>query len=627
MTSRLFLSFLALAFLLLTAPFASAEPTKPIPDEHEETISVDEIRRGMRGHGYSVFAGTEPERFELEVIGVVRQQTPALTYILAKLEGQDLERSGVIGGMSGSPIYVEGRLAGALAYSYNFSMDPIAGITPIAAMRKIDSLRLGSDASETVPRQTQANTNLVVPDSMRVSFEDLVERQFNADQLNATLAYLRPRAAANGARATVQWSAGGFGESTLDRLRTAFGDVATAASTRSWASSLGAAGSGGTVSAGTVTSKIKPEDLRPGGSIAAVMVRGDLQLAAHGTISDRNGDEILAFAHPVFDRGPTHLPMATSEVITVIPNHANSFKLANTGDIVGTFDLDREAGARGVLGIEPRLIPISIRLQGLTDAEYQMEVVDDRFLFTAMTAVSAMGALESGSYLYGSQGLDMKARFDLGDQGELVLDQSFDSQMGAMDSILYLFNFSSFLRLNEMVDVSIQGLEIEYSQTERPREATLVAAHADRTEVEPGEKVQLVLEFQAYQGERYRQTIETVVPEQAPDGRYILLVGDGTSMDAARLNLEKTAPQTFPQALAYMNSLSSQRELQVLGLVAGRGLVVGGEALPHLPGSMRAILSGPRATALAYGVAHLQSELQERPIAGLERVDLTVRRR
>ena len=208
--------------------------------------------------------------------------------------------------------------------------------------------------------------------------------------------------------------------------------------------------------------------------------------------------------------------------------------------------------------------------------------------------------------------------------------QSFDGDGAALEAAVYLLAFAGFVANNPMAEVRLAGIEIKLEQHPQPRLARLVEAHASRTELRPGDRLDLNLDLMAYRGERFRESIPLELPTDLPDGRYSLLVGDGTSVDAARLAIERTAPIHFRQALDMLRGLHSRRDLVVLGVFTGKGLAVAGETLPQLPGSLRSIWAGaPSGSAQPLGLAVAQQmERQlEMPVSGLLRVDMQVRRR
>lgn len=609
--------YLALLLFLGFAAIAGAEApdTSSVSGGTVPIIDLDEIERGQTGWGLSVFAGTEPERFELEVLGVVRHRTPELSYIMARLSGQGLEKSGVVGGMSGSPVYIDGRLAGAVAFSYLFEMDAVAGITPIAAMRRLGSELDLPEGVQLASAGVSGSARAAAP----IEFQTLVDRDFAPALLDRHLERLRPTSAASGAPA-VEWSAAGFGEAARGRLARVFGREPMASGTVGGGIFQAATAAGGAEDLG--------DRLVPGSAVGMVLLDGDFHMAAFGTITDRWDDEIVAFGHPVFSLGPLRAPMALSEVVTVISSRSNSFKISNMGPIVGAFTIDREAGVHGRVGLEAPMIPLKIHLRGLNERDYDIRMVDEPLLTPGLVALGVFGALEAASFTAGSQGVDLEARFALEGHEDLILRQSFDDQQAGIQSILYLIGFGAFLTQTDLADVEIESVEVEIHQVARPRLATLVGVHADRLEVEPGETVRLHLDFQPYRGERFRRMMTTTIPGDAPAGRYVLLVGDGTSMDAVRLAVERQVPQTFEQALELMQSFRPRSELRLFGLVPRPGLSVAGEVLAELPGSMRGVFAAGNADAapLAMSILHRQTEAQDRPVEGLKRLDLTIRR-
>lgn len=648
-TTSLCLPFLVM--MVLTSPsVADEQEPRPSFDAGEAlpTISASELMRGQKGYGLSVFAGTEPERFEVEVLGVMRNSRPEMSYILARLTGQDLERSGVAAGMSGSPVYIDGRLAGAVAFSWLFGLDAIAGITPIDAMRQLSNLP-DAELPRASPRSFGTRSfgtrsfggrsfgKTPDPSGLEVSFEDLVKREFATDQLDAELrrlAWTPPGAA--GAATAMHWTASGFGATAFALLEQSFPGLTGSGLTGSGLTGSGLTGTGSpapaTAAAGMLAggqAEIESGELVPGSAVAALMVQGDLSLAGHGTVTDRHGDEILAFGHPMFALGPVDLPLATSEVVTVLSSAINSFKLSNAGAVIGSFDQDRQAGVRGRLGRIAPTTPLRVELGGLAQHEYHMRVANIPQMRPVLIAVSALGALDSGSYSGGSQGLDLYAEFTLPDYQNLVLRQSFDGEQAGMQSILYLLNFALYLENTTLAQVDIAAVDVELDQVDRPRSAALVAAHPERRRVAPGATVPVILELQAFRGERYRERFDVEIPEHAGDGRYVVILGDGTSMDAVRLAVEQSAPQSIEQVLSFLGSLHSRRQLQAFGLASGSGLALAGEALPDLPDSMRSVFNAaatPAQVPLNLTIVHEQLTTLERPIDGVARIDFQVER-
>ncbi len=603
-------------------------PTDQGSPERLPTYPVDQIHRGQTGYGLTVFNGDVPERFDVEVLGVLRNTDPQMTYVLARLSGHGLEHDGVIQGMSGSPVFIDGRLVGAVAFGWPFATEAIAGITPIEAMRSIGELPSGmparppepmpmpgaGTASATGPAVTAATAASAAGDPPRL--EDLAalasggSGEAPEDVLEHALEALRPRVSsvAPGASSAVGWVTSGFGDASRSVLETALGQV----------SPTGAAAADETT------------PLRTGGPVAAVLVDGDLQLAATGTVTERHGDEILAFGHSFLGLGPLSVPMAASEIITVLPSRYNSFKISNLGPVVGAFEQDAQSGIRGRIGLDAPMIPYTLRVKGVRDREFHMRMAALPDLVPALTAAATVGCLDSASFSGGPQGIDVAATFHLAGWGDLDLHQSFDGAGAANSASAYLVSMISFLVRNPYREVEITGLDVTLTQATKPRVATLVAAHAEHTVVRPGDRVRVNLDLKSYRGEMFRRSVEVPLPDDLAAGPLYLMVGDGASADAARLTIEPSDPVTFSQALDLLRSFHSNRELVVLLVVRASGLSVGGSSLPRLPGSVQSIwkaAASGSAKPLTLAVTETEAGELPFPADGLVRIDLEVRRR
>lgn len=576
------------ASFLAAASWAAEEPV---------VYPLSEVEPGLTGYGLSVFSGAEPERFEVEVIGVWHNVQPGMSYILARLSGQGLENSGVVAGMSGSPVFFDGRPAGAVAFSWAFAKEPIAGITPIETMRRL--LEMETPAAPPLAAGRPAG------------LEAIARADLGADWLGEQLRVLAPSVVGE-TTAGLGWVANGFGERTRRLLGSSLGELAAAGS-------------------GSVDGR--PAELVPGAAVAAVLVEGDLTLAATGTVTDRDGDALLAFGHPMFGLGALDVPMASAEVVTVVANQLNSFKVANVGSVEGAFVLDHAAGIRGLVGREASMIPFSVAVAGVDGdraQRYDLRVADLPAITPSLVALTMLGTLDATTGAVGREGLDLVARFDLGPHGRLEIDQSFDGAGAEISAAIHLLAVTGYLLQNPLAAVEVAGLELELTRHLEPRTRQLIGAHAARSVVAPGEELDLHLDFLEYRGGRSRLTYPVEVPRSLPEGRYSLLVGDGVSLDVARLAIERLAPVTFPQALEYLDSLHSRRDLVVLGVIPGQGLAVAGETLPRLPGSVRSLWAAGAAGGaqpLELALVDRRSRRLDQPIAGAFRVDLEIERK
>jgi hypothetical protein len=576
----------AVAWTGASGPVVAAPAEGPIGG----VFPLEQVQPGQVGYGLSVFSGSVPERFEVEILGVLEKIQPDTSYILARLSGRALEESGVIAGMSGSPVFVEGRLLGAVSFGWPFSLEAIAGITPAQVMRDLIGV--------SVPERVRA-------DSIAVDLGSIVRAETPPGRLVDALARLRPVRVGEGT-AALEWVLSGFGDTSRHFLTQGMGAVMAA----------GASGSS--------------PDLEPGAAVSAVLIDGDLRLAASGTVTDRQGDTVLAFGHPLLGLGSQKIPMAGADVVTVVSSQVSSFKVTNLTEVVGAFDFDHATGVRGEVGLEAPVIPVRIRLVGPGQRSLELRVADVPELTPTLVATAVLGALDTVTEAVGTNGIDLIADFDLGSLGKLQLTQSFDGADAVIQTALHLLAVGGYLLQNQLQEVEIASIDLELTRHVEPRTLRLVGAHAARTVVRPGDRVPLNLDLVEYRGVSVRKSLDVDLPTSIPDGRYSLLIGDGVSIDATRLAIERFEPVKFGQALEFLNSLHSRRQLVVLGIFEGPGLAVAGEALPRLPASVRSLwgaAASGSAVPLRLAIGQENGIHLTEPVEGILRIDLEVERR
>lgn len=584
----------AAAALLAALALASTAGASGAP-----VFPLVEVRPGLTGHGLSVFAGTEPRRFEVEVVGVLERAAPGTSYILARLAGEGLERTGVIAGMSGSPVYFDGRLAGAVAFAFPFAKEALAGITPVGSMRAI-------------PAGLGVAAGLASGAKPPVALAELAAQRWPADLLERSLAPLAAAAAGpEPGRPGILWAAAGWPAGTRGRLAAA--GLATA----------GLSGSG------AASAAIPP--IAPGSAAAALLVDGDFQLAATGTVTERDGDALLAFGHPLFGLGPVSLPLAGAEVIAVVPSQSVSFKLANVGPVAGAWTVDHAAGVRGQVGIAAAQLPVSVEVRpgdGAAAVPLALRVAEHPLFTPGLTALGLLGALDLAGAAV-AQSVDLDLLFRLAEGPPLALRQSFDGPGAGSDALLWQLALHSYLALNPLAPVRVVALEVRARPFAEPRGATVIAAHPERTVVRPGERLGIDVVLAPHRRPVERQRLELSLPDGLPPGRYPLWIGDGVSIDALRLAVEPADPLTFAAARELLAGLASRDELAALLALPARGVAAPGETLPRLPGTIQS-LRGPVAgrgdeKPLRAAVALHRREPAGRPLAGLVRIDLEVR--
>lgn len=561
-----------------------------------------EARAGQRGWGLTVLRGTEPERFEVEVLGQLDAMDPGVRPLLVRLSGAGLEETGVIAGMSGSPVFVEGQLVGAVAFAWPFSKGSLAGVMPIESMRAVPSA---------VPVASLPAAR------SRESWQELVQRLGRENAESRWVRWLEriPGGRPGAPPGAWQLAGLGFGTRSAEWL---------ARVTSSRFVSLPAMDRAGGPAASV------PAALGPGSAVAQIWIDGDLRLAATGTVTERDGDRVLAFGHAVLGLGPVEIPMAPAEVVAVVPSALASFKLVQVGAPVGRFEVDHLAGGFGVVGKPASTTPLELSIQGLgQDRSFRLQLARIPLLFPILGALGLFGALDVATPAAGVGSVDLDLALDLGPFGSVSLAQSFDGEDAALGTALFVAEVLDYLERNELGRIQVESLRATLRPHRHPREGRLEDVSADRTRVRPGEVVNLRVRIRPFRGEVEDLSFEISVPEDVPEGRWTLLVGDGWSIERVRLGLEPGRPRSVQEIVDLLDLLPSRRDLAFLGL-SGEAASLGMDgALFRLPPSIRALRQRPHDPALKaqkLSVVQEDAVALERPLQGLLRLDLSVER-
>jgi hypothetical protein len=576
---RIFAAFFLLA--MLTAVALASDP-KP----NMELMPVDQVKAGMKGYGMSVFQGTKPERFEVEVLGLLEGfQNPKQSIIIARLSGPLVERTSVFAGMSGSPVYINGKLVGAVAYAFPFEKEPIAGIQPIQNM--IDVIEEGrKEAPQT---------------SAPLSFNTLVSR---AAQSSFGLPSA-PFTAQVGARAATNPALAPFVGHTIVPIATpvSFSGIPQAVLEvfgedlrKLGIQPIAGVGGGSGI---TPMVPFNENTLAPGTSVSVQLVRGDFTIDASGTVTHRDGDKIYAFGHPWLSLGKTSWPMAESSVVTVVPNVNNSFKLAAGGNLVGAINQDRSTGVYGQLGDPPRMIPMRLTVHTSRNKTetYNLEVISDSLLTPLLARMATFSAITATERQVGNQTILLKGRITINGQPDVVIDNSFSAPNGAaMFAVNDVARPLAMLYNSGFDALDVRGIELEVTSLDRRSTGTLNRLWIDKTEVERGEKIEIQVFARHENGSEFVERIPLQIPADAPLGPLVVVVGDGASMNQAEVRQPSGdfTPRDLSQLVRSINKLKRNNRLYVKVLRSGTGAIVNNEEMPVLPPSVLATLGSSR---------------------------------
>ncbi len=609
----------ALAALLASSLLADPGPatlTAAIPASPIETLGVDKIVAGMKGYGVSDLGdGKGVQRFEVQILGVMKRYAPRQDLILARVSGAGLESSGIIAGMSGSPIYVEGRLVGALAYGWPFSKDAICGITPIQSMLDIRHAPAGPPVpiGGSAPG-AQASAAGGAPAAGGGSITTAAFMQaFSSgrfrEQMESLVQPLRARPAEGMAALPipVSFSGGGVGGKLFDRVAEAAGWMAAPS------------GASARPAARPVPGTAPAAGLLPGSAVAAQLLSGDMDLAATGTVTWVEGNSVLAFGHPFLSMGPVSMPMTQAEVLTVFPSLYRSFKFAATGPVIGSITQDRSTGILGTFGTRAPMVPITLRISsdaGIAPQTYRFEAVHNSMLTPILSALAIDNVVTTLEKRTGERTLVWKSTIRT--PGRTIRwDSVFSGLSAREEAVSSLAVLTNYLMANEFRDLTILGMDVEISHSDRLQSARVVHVEARKERVRPGEEVPVWVDLVDFRGSSRRVVMTLKVPADTPPGTLNVFVGDGTSATAYDLAAVPPDPQSLDQALDFLGRIRPANSLNLLSYRRAPGAIVGGEPLPSLPPTVTAILRdrGPgEASAPDLGFVRLQSETLEQPV-------------
>jgi len=537
-------------------------------------MPLDQIHEGMKGTALTVFQGVKPESMDVEVLGVMHNVNgPKGDIILVRLHGSKPEYTGVVAGMSGSPVYFDGKLAGALAFRIGeFSKEPIAGVTPIEEMLEINAL-----------------DRRPAPAPMRASLPDQSgTTQTASPGENAALPaqnysnYLKP--------IETPLVFNGFSDETLQR----------------YASQFAAAGILPVMGIGSASDRKQPEPIEPGSAVSAVLVRGDMDIAATCTVTYVDPERLLACGHPLLQFGEVDLPMTKARVLATLPSPLNAFKIVNTTETVGAFVQDRQSGILGVPGRASKMIPVTVALHvrgehGPATKEFHYEVLNNARLSPLAMMATVFNALH-GTNEYGEDiTYRMNGVLSVKGYPDVTLRNMFapqdNGQPAAALAAATIGDRFGRIYSNPFDAPDVQGVKLDFDLVRERRSARLEASRTDMTEARPGDQIMVETVIRPYRGERLVRQIPIRIPTSTSKGTLRILVSDGDTLD----RIHRGTPMMnrglgLAPTIALLNKERANDRVYVSLLGSDPEAMVADKVMPTLPLSVMNVMDNMRGT-------------------------------
>jgi hypothetical protein len=585
MNARIFRILLALIAIL---PAVSAQNittssgSGPAASRSYKFLPLTAVREGMRGTARTVFRGSEPEEFNVEILGVLPGGVgPKQDLIIGRISGGPADRTAVFAGMSGSPVYVDGKLIGAISYSFPFSKEPICGITPIEQMISIFEQKHPEGRKR--------------PDGQAFSFSELVAA---ADGTNM------PEVPAPGGLVTVSDQNSAIvavaGQS-FQRIATPVTFTGFSAETlkifgpqlmRAGLLPVAAAGGAAPI---TPLKKANEQILQGGTSVSMQLTRGDYSLAAAGTVTLRDGEKIYAFGHPFLSLGTSDLPMSESSVVTVVPNINNSFKLAVPGSMVGSMTQDRATGVFGSLGRAPRMIPVtvSVRTSRGQVETLNYEVVKDEFLTPLLLNITVFNALLAQERGVGELQVDVSGEVRVKGQKPVTVERRFAGGNAAQMAASSVATPVAILLRGRFDELDIERIELNLASTDGSKTGVLDRLMVDRSRAAAGETIEIQAFARTQAGRIFVQRIPFKVPEGTSPGPLSIIVGDGFAVQQSSAT-QHFVPRDLSDLIGTLNRVRRPDRLYLQAARTTQGAIIGSSEMPNLPPSVIATLNNDR---------------------------------
>jgi SpoIVB peptidase S55 len=573
--------FLCLLFLFAVALSARAQDTPAI-------FPLDQVEPGLKGIGRTVFEGNEIQDFQVEIVGVLKNAIgPKHDVILARLSGGPLEKTGVIAGMSGSPVYVDGKLVGAVALSFPFAKDAYAGITPIGEMLDV----VPNSAQPQKARRTTGLEMRILPAAQ----SDVEGGRLLPD----------PRIAESGVNALVSAPAEASGLSSM-RLPLRFGGFSSEImqSYSPLFQRLGFEPMQGGVMSGSPP-KEKPgaaggaPSLEPGSMISLLLVQGDLNLNVDCTVTLRRGNDLYACGHRFLMAGPVEFPFAPSSVMAVVPSLASSFKLDSPGSPVGTIRQDRFGAIYGVVGEKAGTIPVHIHLSSTLNRQedYNFQMVQEGTLTPLLLNVAVVSSISSTERITGPSTLNIQGsiRLSSGDSINLEDIVSADLNSAAIAGLSASTPLTYLLR-SGFPDLKVEDIDLSISASDENQTASIEQAWSTKSEVDPGDNIEVTAVLRTPWGENVVEKIPVEIPSSVRDKMLSLVVGSGATINAFenRLSPLGSTPRDLHQLVRALNRMRRNNRLYVLLMAPQTSFEMQGDEYPSPPPSLvQTFLSDP----------------------------------
>jgi hypothetical protein len=568
-------------------------------------FSTNDIRPGLKGVGRTVFEGTKIEEFQVEIRGVLKNVlAPKRDAILARLSGASLEKTGVIAGMSGSPVYVDGKLLGAVAIAFPFSKDAYTLITPIQDMLEVvPEQGAGGTPSDS---NEAAETSATLWRIARVAGAAGTERLIPDDQAGPApwaRQLATPRSAGPLGDFRLPLRFGGFSAEAVEAFAPLFRDMGLEPA--AVGAGLSSGSSVATPQGSSPQALADSADLTPGSMISLLFVRGDLNLNADCTVTYRQQNSLYACGHQIFLSGPAQIPFAKTQVLATVASLATSFKIDSPGPLVGTIHQDRFGAIYGMVGDQAPSIPVHIQVESSLNrqTDYNFEVIQQPLLSPLLLNLAVISTLSATERMAGPSTLELKGTMRLSSGDTVNLEDIVSSEFAAANAAGAVAAAPlGYVLASDFPGLRVEGVDLHIASRNKNRVASVEQVWSTKSEVQPGDRIEVTAVLRTPSGESLTQKIPVDIPESVSDKALSLVVGSGPTINALqnRFALLGAPPRDPRQLIRALNRTRRNNRLYALILAPQRSFVLQGDEFPSPPPSLlQTFLAAPGVSSSA----------------------------
>jgi len=547
------------------------------------TMPIEEIKPGMEGTGKTVFYGNKIEEFGFQVLEIVKNFYPQRDIILVRLTGEKAEKNGVVSGMSGSPVYIDGKLIGALSMRFGlFMTEPISGVMPINEMFNIEK-------KESFRNLEIVQNSLLLPQFIKSALCGTDETFWTNITTSIPLTTPSKNQTLQAIQSPLVFS--GFDQKNISMytdLFNQFGFIVTAGGSKAIGQNSG-------------------PDLQPGSAVAQIFISGDLGVEATGTVTAVHENKLLAFGHYIFNLGPINLPLSKADILAVLPSMMGSTKMAVSTEIIGTFRQDRLAGVYGDLSAPPKMVPVKVNFESLANEkkEFNFKMALDKPINNLMPLylrIALIQALTSGRLSSSLNSMYLNASISLSDGRSLKVNDFFSTKQqfgffapgsdatGASDLVAVILGT---LLINDFSKPDVTEINVNTKEVAGEKIAKIHTIWQDKKEVSPGDTLNFSIELKTTNDQiiKFKKTYRVPLNLEARSLTIFISSANALTNYEIQTNRNKFVPVDFDNILSILEKRRKNNHLYIQIQIRDKGLILEGEELTALPPSIMNVMN------------------------------------